>query len=101
MNILKGILSESKEYYLDAKQKIEKKLSFLPQGSVKERRIAGKKYYYLQSRWGEKIVHKYLGKDKPGSLIKQLGERKALKAELKKVNEALRMLNRTESRKRG
>lgn len=101
MNVLKGILSESKEYYLDAKQKIAKKLSSLPQGSVKERQIAGKKYYYLQSRAGKKIVHKYLGKDKPESLIKQLSERKALKVELKKVNEALRMLNRTEGRKRG
>ena len=101
MRILKGILSESKEYYLDVKQKIEKKLSNLPQGSVKERQIAGKKYYYLQSRAGKKILHKYLGKEKPGGFIKQLGERKALKAELKKVNEALRMLNRTEGRKRG
>jgi hypothetical protein len=101
MNILKGILSESKEYYLDAKQKIEKKLSSLPQGSVKERQIAGKKYYYLQSRAGKKILHKYLGKAKPESLIKQLSERKALKAEFKKVNEALRMLSRTEGRKRG
>jgi hypothetical protein len=101
MNVLKGILSESREYYLDVKQKIEKKLSSLCQGSVKERRIAGKKYYYLQSREGKKIVHKYLGKAKPESLIKQLGERKAFKTELKKINEALRMLNRAEGRKRG
>lgn len=101
MSVLKGILSESKEYYLDAKQKIEKRLSSLPQGSVKERQIAGKKYYYLQSRAGKKIVHKYLGKAKPESFIKQLGERKALKVELKKVNEALRMLLRVEGRKHG
>lgn len=101
MRVLKGILSESKEYYLDAKKKIEKKLLSFPQGSVKERQIAGKKYYYLQSRAGKKIVHKYLGKDKPQSLIKQLGERKVLKTELKKVNEALRMLNKAEGGKRG
>jgi len=101
MSILKGILSESKEYYLAAKQKIEKKLSNLPRGSIKERHITGKKYYYLQSRAGEKIVHEYLGKNRPDSLIKQLGERKALKAELKKVKEALRMLSRIEGGKRG
>ena len=101
MNVLKGILSESKEYYLDAKAKIEKKLANLPQGSIKERKISGKVYYYLQHRIGSKVQHKYLGKVKPGNLIKQLGERKALKSELKKVNEALRILNRTEGRKRG
>ncbi len=101
MNVLKGILSESKEYYLEVKQKIEKKLSSLPKGSIKARQIAGKKYYYLQSRAGKKVLHKYLGKAKPESLIKQLLERKALKAELKKVNEALRMLGRAEGRKHG
>jgi hypothetical protein len=99
MNVLKGILSESKDYYLDAKRKIEKKLKGLPKGSIKERQIAGKKYYYLQSRVGKKVVHKYLGKEKPESLIRELSQRKALKAELKKVNEALKLLKRSEGRK--
>ena len=93
MNVLKGILSESKEYYIETKAKIEKKLADLPQGSIKERKIAGKIYYYLQHRCGKKVLHKYLGKVKPESLLKQLSERKVLKAELKKVNEALRMLS--------
>lgn len=101
MDVLKGILSESKEYYIEAKAKIEKKLAGLPQGSIKARKISGKIYYYLQNRCGEKVRHEYLGKDKPESLIKQLGERKVLKSELKKVNEALRVLNRTEGRKHG
>lgn len=98
MKVLKGILSESKEYYLEAKRKLEKKLSILPKGSVKERKIAGKKYYYLQSRAGKKVLHKYLGKDKPESLMQQLGERKVFKAELKKVNEALRILRRSQGK---
>ena len=99
MNILKGILSESKEYYLTTKDKIAKKLAGLPQGSIKERKIAGKIYYYLQHRIGKKVQHKYLGKNEPVDLLKQINERKALKVELKKVNEALRMLKKTEGRK--
>ena len=101
MNVLKGILSESKEYYMGVKAKIEKKLAGLPQGSIKERKIAGKIYYYLQRRHGKKVLHEYLGKDNPADLLKRLNERKALKAELKKVNEALRMLKRAEGKKRG
>ena len=50
MKVLKGILSESKEYYLDIKKKIEGKLEKLPCGSIKKRKISGKKYYYLQYR---------------------------------------------------
>ena len=100
MNILKGILSESKGHYLEVKDKIEKKLAKIPKGSVKEREISGRKYYYLQYRVNKKVVHKYLGKSRPEALIRQLKERKSLKKELKKVNEALRILKRAEGRKR-
>ncbi len=101
MNVLKGILSESKEYYLDVKDKIAKKLRGLPKGSIKKRKISGKTYYYLQHRIGKKVQHKYIGKNEPVDLLKQLNERKVLKSELKKVNEALRILKRTEGRERG
>lgn len=101
MKVLEGILSESKEYYLDAREKIKKKLTNLPKGSVKERVIAGKKYYYLQQRVGKKVVHKYLGKRRPKEVLNQIKERKALGVELKKVNEALRIIKRSEGRRHG
>jgi hypothetical protein len=101
MKILQGILSESKGYYLEAKEKIGKKLGKLAKGSVKERLIAGKKYYYLQHRFGKRVVHKYLGKKKPEDVLAQIKERKALSVELKKVNEALKIIRRSEGRKRG
>jgi hypothetical protein len=99
MLILKNILSESKEHYIDAKGKIERKLSDLPKGSIKERQIAGRKYYYLQSREGQKVVHRYLGKEKPVDFLRQIKERRALQNELKKVSEALRIIKRSEGRK--
>ena len=101
MKILQGILSESKEYYLEVKEKINKKLANLPKGGVKERLIAGKKYYYLQQRVGKRVVHKYVGKRKPEEILVQIKERKALNAELKKVDEALKVIKRSEGRKHG
>ena len=101
MKVLQGILSESKEYYLQAREKIKKKLANLPKGSVKERMIAGKKYYYLQQRVGKKVVHKYLGKSRPEEVMSQIKERKALSVELRKVNEALRIIKRSEGRRHG
>jgi len=101
MKILKGILEESKEYYLNAKDKISKRLEKLPEGSLKRRIIYGQKYYYLQKRNGKKVVHKYLGKKVLDSLLDQIEEKKKLKSELKKIDEALKMLRRTEGRKRG
>ena len=99
MKILKGILLDSEKYYLDAQKKIMKKLANLSSGSVKERVISGKKYYYLQKRVDKRIVHKYLGKEKPVALLKQIKMRKSLQAELKKMKDALRMLKRAKGRK--
>ncbi len=96
MSALKGILSESKGQHLEVKKKIEEKLANLTRGSVKERIISGKKYFYLQSRIAKKIVHKYLGRKKPGEILHQLQERKKFKVELKKVKEALKLLRRAE-----
>jgi hypothetical protein len=100
MKVLKSILSESKTYYLDTKKKIEGKLKSLPKGIVKKREIGGRIYYYLQYREGAKIVQKYIGKAKPEIMLKQIKERKSLKAELKKVIEALKIIRRSEGRKR-
>lgn len=100
MKVLKGILRESKAYYLDVKKRIQKRLAKLPKGSIKKRSISGKRYYYIQVRKGKKIKHEYLGKGRPVQLIKQIKERKALRGELKKVNEALRVLRRSEGQKR-
>ncbi|HOF58854.1 MAG TPA: hypothetical protein PLT06_09375 [Syntrophorhabdaceae bacterium] len=101
MELLQGILSESKEYYINIKGKIEKNLAKLPKGSIKAREISGRKYYYLQQRVDKKIKHHYLGKEKPEDLIEKIEERKRLKSELKKVNNALKILKRTEGKKYG
>jgi len=101
MKVLQGILSESKEYYLRVKKKIQRKLDRLAKGSIKTRKISGKKYFYLQQRLGNRVVHKYLGKRKPDEIANQIQERKALSGELKKVNEALKIIRRSESRRHG
>lgn len=98
--VLKNILADSEKYYRDIKVKLQRKLADLPRGSIKERKISGKDYYYLQQRIDKKIIHKYLGKNKPIDLLKQIEMRKVLKKELKKVNEALIILERSKGRKR-
>ena len=100
MKVLKGILQESEQYYSGLQKKIRQKLAGLSRGSVKERVLSGKKYYYLQVRDGKRVVHKYLGKEKPQALIKEIEQRAGLKNELKKVDEALKLLRRTRVKKR-
>ncbi|MFH1379732.1 MAG: hypothetical protein ABII23_05590 [bacterium] len=100
MEILKDILSESNDYYINAKKQIQKRLKILPIGSIKRRKISGKEYYYLQYRSGKKVIQKYLGRKKPEAIIDKINERKSLKKELKKVNESLKVIKRSRGRKR-
>lgn len=95
MKILKGILSENRAYYLKVKKDIEKKISKLPKGCVKERCISGRVYFYIQKREDKKIVHKYLGKERPVEIIEQIDKRRILEKEVKKVKEALRIIDKT------
>ena len=99
MKVLGGILKESKDYYLELERDIQKRLSELPKGSIKKRKIGKGVYYYLQERKGAKVVHKYLGKSKPKKLVEDIEERKALLKELKKVQKASKLLQRAKSRK--
>jgi len=99
MEVLQDILKDSKEYYVGIKRKIEGRLRRLPAGSIKERTISGGRYFYLQKRSGKKVIHKYLGKKRPEDLMRQLKERRNLQAELRKADEALRILKKTERRK--
>ena len=83
-----------------AVRKIKKEIDALPKGSIKPRRIAGERYYYLQARVGSKVKQKYLGKAIPAQLAKEIDRRKALKAELKRVNESLKIIKRAGGRRR-
>lgn len=79
----------SEDYYFKAREKIYDRLAQLPQGTIKERLISGRKYYYLQRREGKKVMHTYIGKEIPADLKKKLRERQTLRAERRKIQDAL------------
>ena len=94
MRVLQGILKDSLRYYDRLERDLKRRLARLPQGSVKSRRIKGHVYYYLQRRDGGRVVHRYLGRQKPLQLLKGIRERRQLKAELAKARAALQLLPR-------
>src|SRR2546428_94911 len=97
MRVLKGVLSESWEYYQNLKSRIEKRLGALPQGSVKKRELSGRIYYYLQYRHGPKVVQKYMGKERPLKLEKMILERRALRQQLREVGQSLKLLSKVKA----
>ena len=94
MKVLKGILKDSLVYYERLERDLVRRLSKLPKGSIKRRRIKGRAYYYLQHREGSKVLQQYLGREKPETLLRGIRERRMLRRELAKSRAALRLLPR-------
>ncbi len=94
MEDLKNVLKENLEYYKEQERIIVGILSSLPKGRIREKRINGDIYYYLQFRKGKKIIDKYIGKEFPQKLANQLEKRKKLEKELKKLRESIKLLTK-------
>jgi hypothetical protein len=71
---------------------IAARLTLLPKGTIKPKKIGAETFFYLQYRQGESIKSDYIGKSVPPDLLEQLAERKRLDNELKQVREALKFL---------
>ena len=92
MRVLAGILKDSLRYYQRLERQLLRRGGKLPRGSVKRRRLKGRVYYYVQERRGAKIVHRYVGRQRPAALLKAIRERRMLKRELAKVRAALQLI---------
>ena len=100
MAILRDILKESLDYYLDLDKRLKARLGKLPRGSVLKRRIGRRDYYYLKLRDGDDVVSRYLGKDRPADLEKSLEERRLIRRQVKEVAENLKILARMRKRRK-
>ncbi len=103
MAILKDILQESVDYYLDLEKRLRSRLAALPRGSILKRRIGRHDYYYLKLRDAGRVVSRYLGKDRPVDLEKSIKERRLIQSQLKEVRQSLGVLakvNRTKARRK-
>lgn len=74
-------------------------LDSLPRGTLKQKNINGKIYYYLVFRDGNKIISKYIGKDEEKiTLIKeQLSRRKQIQEILKKLSKEKNQIQKMEA----
>jgi len=87
---IKEVIQKYNKYYSEIKKQIREELKKLPhKGNVKKRKISGHYYYYWQFREKDKIKHKYIGKEEPNDLIKQVKRRQILKKKLQSIDDNL------------
>ena len=97
MQDLNEIIKEiniQKEYYSKEKARLKAEMAKYPKGSIQERFVGGNLYYYLQYRERGKIKQDYLGNEVDPKFRKQIETRQAIQAELKPINEKLKILRR-------
>jgi len=62
MKVIMGVLSEELQNSLQMRERYRQALQSLPRGSLVEKNIIGRKYYYLAFRENEKVRFVYKGK---------------------------------------
>lgn len=96
MDPLQRTLQENIEYYRIQEQQALAALTGLPRGSIKTKVSKSGTYYYLQFRDRGKVVQKYLGRAYPEELARLIDRRKTLRAQLKEIRRALKLLRQRE-----
>lgn len=99
MPILKDILKDSLNYYLDLDKRLKSRLRELPRGSILKRKIGRQNYFYLKLRDRGRVASRYLGKERPADLDKSLQERRLILRQIKEVRDNLKTLSRVRRRR--
>jgi hypothetical protein len=84
--ILDLLVAESRKN-LQIQRELENNISSLPRGSIKERKVKDKTYYYLAYRQNKKVINKYIGVEplEAKKLSRLILKRKAFENQLKQL----------------
>ena len=76
MNLIINTVMQEKQRIEYMIEKYSKSLSSLPKGSLSERRIGAKKYYYRKYREGGKVISKYIPADQVDEMRDKIEKRR-------------------------
>ena len=73
--------------------KYQEQYKCLPKGSISEKKVGEKTYYYLKYRSGKKVVSQYISKKSIDVVREQVERRKHIEVMIKSLQEELRIAN--------
>jgi hypothetical protein len=93
--VIYDMLKEEKQRNLEMQEVYKREIEMLPKGSISEREISGRTYYYLKYRQGAKVKNDYIGKDKNAAekIKRETEKRKYLQAVLKRLEVEYRQIS--------
>ena len=94
MNLVLSIVKQEKQriqYMLD-RYSIEHNL--LPKGSISEKKVGNKTYFYLKYRDGKRVISKYVSKVNIDEIRSQIEKRKHIEVMIKSLQNELSLAER-------
>ena len=94
MNMLLATITQEKkriEYMLAQYKEGQVRL---PKGSISEKIVGDRVYYYLKYRDGKKVVSQYISKSQINEIREQIKKRKHIEAMIKSLQEELAIANK-------
>lgn len=94
MTVLEEVLAEEYERSLRITRALESELAGLPKGSLRERVVRGRTYYYLQYREGGHVRSDYVRRENAERVRGDVERRKEIAAALKEQERSRRQIER-------
>lgn len=94
MNMILSTITKEKariEYML---VKYREEYKTLPKGTISEKQVGEKTYFYLKYRSGKKVISQYINKANVDEIKEQIERRKHIEAMIKSLQEELSIANK-------
>ena len=94
MNMILTTISQEKKRIEYMLTKYQEEIASLPKGSLSEKAVGERVYYYLKYRDGKRVVSQYISKSQIDEIRQQLEKRKHIEAMIKSLQEELAIANK-------
>ena len=94
MNMILTTITQEKKRIEYMLAKYQQEQDRLPKGSISEKVVGNRVYYYLKYREGKKVVSQYISKSQIGEIREQIEKRKHIEAMIKSLQEELAIANK-------
>lgn len=87
LNLILHTVKQEKQRIEYMLEKYQEELSALPKGTISEKTVSGKTYYYLKYRDGKKVVSQYVSKKEIENVRSLVEKRRHIEAMVKSLQE--------------
>ena len=94
LNLLLHTVKQEKQRIEYMLEKYQNELSDLPRGTISEKKVGGRTYYYLKYRDGKKVVSEYIARNEIDNMRNLIDKRRHIEVMIKSLQEEKRIADR-------